>query len=134
MQQIVSGFLQQISSFSLMMIENFTGIWKLSKCYRDVSKILIVVSLRPKNERRFRRKSELIYRKIILPWNVKFLFRKISDDIKNVKEHSLKMPKLAKRIRAAVHQFFRILMDLFMTSYDFMTLWLVYDHTSNSTS
>ena len=50
-----------------MMIGNCTGIGKLSKCYPDVSKILIVGSIRPENERRFGRKSELIYRKIILP-------------------------------------------------------------------
>ena len=50
-----------------MMIGNCTGIGKLSKCYPDVSKILIVGSLKPENERRFDRKSELIYRKIILP-------------------------------------------------------------------
>ena len=46
---------------------NCTGIGKLSKCYRDVSKILIVGSLRPENEREFGGKLELIYRKIILP-------------------------------------------------------------------
>ena len=50
-----------------MMIGNCTGTGKLSKCYPDVSKVLIVGSLRPENERRFGRKSELVYRKIILP-------------------------------------------------------------------
>ena len=64
-----------------MMIGNCTAIGKLSKCYRDVSKILIVGSLRPENEREFGGKLELIYRKIILPWNVKFLFCQISADV-----------------------------------------------------
>ena len=80
---------------------NYTGIEKLSKCYRDVSKVLISRLLRPENKKRFGRKSEHPW-KIILPWDVKFQVCQISADIKNVKGRSLKMQKLAKPFRASV--------------------------------
>ena len=50
-----------------MTTKNCTGIEKLSKCYRDVSKILIVGLLRPENKKKFSTKSELLYRKSFCP-------------------------------------------------------------------
>ena len=67
-----------------MITGNCTRIDKFSKCYRDVNKFLIVDLLRPENKKRFGRKSELLYWKIVLPWDVKFQFHQISADTKNV--------------------------------------------------
>ena len=68
-----------------MITGNFTRIEKFSKCYRDVNKFLIFGLLRPENKKRFGRKSENLYWKIILPGDVKFQFCQISVDIKIVK-------------------------------------------------
>ena len=68
-----------------MITENCTRIEKLSKCYCDVNKVLIVGLLRSENKKRFGRKSDQFYWKIIPPWDVKFQFHQISADTKNVK-------------------------------------------------
>ena len=59
-----------------MLTGNCTRIEKSSKCYLDVNKFLIVGLLRPKNKKRFCRKSEHLYWKIILSWDVSFNFTK----------------------------------------------------------
>ena len=48
-------------SFPLMISENCTKIEKFSKCYRDVSKFLIVGLPRPENNKTFGSKSEHLY-------------------------------------------------------------------------
>ena len=70
--------------FSHMITGNCTRIEKFLKCYRDVSKFLIAGFSRPENKKWFGSKSEHGYWKIILPWDVKFQFRQISTDTKNV--------------------------------------------------
>ena len=68
-----------------MITGNCTSIEKFSKCYRYVNKFFIAGLLRPENEKRFGRKSEHLYWKIILPCDVKFQFYQISADTKNMK-------------------------------------------------
>ena len=53
-----------------MITGNCTKIEKFSKCYPDVNKFFIVGVLRPEHEKRFGRKWEYLYWKIILPCNI----------------------------------------------------------------